>query len=103
MDTVPGSDDWIEIRNTGAHAGDEVVQVYLHDRVASVARPAKLLKGFQRVTLRPGEARTVRVALEPQAFMLWNARMEEVVEPGMFDVLVGPNSRDLQSVALEIA
>jgi beta-glucosidase len=45
----------------------------------------------------------VRVALEPRAFMLWDARMREVVEPGMFDILVGPDSRDLQSVALEIA
>jgi beta-glucosidase len=93
----------VEVRNTGARPGDEVVQVYLHDRVASVARPLKLLKGFQRVPLQPGEERTVRIALEPRAFMLWNARMREVVEPGMFDILVGPNSRDLQSVALEIA
>jgi beta-glucosidase len=92
----------IEIRNTGAHPGDEVVQVYLHDRIASVARPAKLLKGFQRVTLQPGEARTVRITLEPRAFRLWNAGMQEVIEPGMFDILVGSNSRDLQSVALEV-
>jgi beta-glucosidase len=79
------------------------VQVYVHDRVASVARPVKQLRGFERVTLQPGERRTVKVTLDARAFSLWNAQMKEVVEPGAFDILVGPNSRDLQSVALEIA
>ena len=93
----------VDVRNTGPRAGDEVVQVYVHDRVASVARPVKQLKGFERVTLGPGEQRTVRITLDAEAFMLWNVDMKEVVEPGMFDILVGPNSRDLKSVALEIA
>ncbi|QJR11190.1 Beta-xylosidase [Usitatibacter rugosus] len=92
----------VDVRNTGSRAGDEVVQVYVHDRVATVARAAKQLRGFERVTLAPGERKTVRIPLGPKAFRLWNAQMKEVIEPGTFDILVGSNSRDLQSVALEI-
>jgi len=90
------------VRNTGKRAGDEVVQVYVHDPLASVVRPVKQLRGFQRVTLAPGEQRTVTIALHPRSFALWNASMKEVVEPGTFEILVGPNSRDLQRVTLEI-
>ena len=67
-----------------------------------MTRPIKELKGFERVTLVAGESRTVRVTLGPDAFALWNQEMEEVVEPGLFDIMAGPNSRDLKSVALEI-
>jgi beta-glucosidase len=93
----------VDVRNVGDRAGDEVVQVYVHDRVASVTRPVKELKGFERVTLAPGESRTVRIPLGRDAFTLWNLEMEEVVEPGLFDIMVGPNSRDLTSITLEIA
>jgi beta-glucosidase len=55
------------------------------------------------VTLGPGESRTVRIKLDARSFSLWNRDMKEVVEPGMFDILVGPNSRDLKPVALEVA
>ncbi|HEY2629029.1 MAG TPA: glycoside hydrolase family 3 N-terminal domain-containing protein [Usitatibacter sp.] len=93
----------VDVRNTGARAGDEVVQVYVHDQVASVVRPVKQLRGFARVTLAPGESRTVKIALHPKSFALWNASMQEVVEPGLFDILAGPNSRDLKGATLEIA
>lgn len=92
----------IDVRNTGARAGDEVVQIYVHQRTASVTRPIKALKGFERVTLEAGESRTVRVTLGPDAFSLWNRQMEEVVEPGLFDIMAGPNSRDVKSATLEI-
>ena len=92
----------VDVRNSGARAGDEVVQLYVRDRVASVTRPIKELKGFERVTLAPGETKTVRIALGPQAFSLWNLDMEEVVEPGLFDIMVGPDSENLQTIALEI-
>jgi len=92
----------VDVRNTGKLSGDEVVQVYVHDPLASVVRPAKQLRGFQRVTLAPGEQRTVKIALAPRSFMLWNASMKEVVEPGTFEILTGPNSRDLQRAMLEI-
>jgi len=78
------------------------VQVYVHDQVASVTRPIKELKAFERVTLRPGERRTVRFTLGPEAFRMWDIDMNEVVEPGLFDILAGPNSQDLKSATLEI-
>ncbi|MEN2787942.1 glycoside hydrolase family 3 N-terminal domain-containing protein [Sphingomonas qilianensis] len=93
----------VDVTNTGNRPGDEVVQLYVHDKVASVTQPVKALKGFQRVTLQPGERRTVRLKLGPDAFALWNLEMKEVVEPGQFDIMTGPNSRDLQTVPLEIA
>ena len=80
-----------------------MVQVYIHDQVASVTRPIKELKAFERVTLQPGEKKTVRFTLGPEAFRLWDIDMNEVVEPGLFDVLAGPNSRDLKATTLEIA
>jgi beta-glucosidase len=92
----------VDVRNTGKREGDEVVQVYVRDQLASVVRPAKQLRGFARVTLAPGEQRTVKIALSPKSFSLWNASMKEVVEPGLFDILTGPNSRDLQLATLEI-
>ncbi|UAK26137.1 glycoside hydrolase family 3 N-terminal domain-containing protein [Sphingomonas nostoxanthinifaciens] len=93
----------VDIANVGARSGDEVVQLYVHDEVASVTRPIKALKGFERVTLAPGARRTVRFTLGPDAFALWNLDMREVVEPGTFAIMTGPNSRDLQSVSLTIA
>lgn len=90
------------VRNTGTRAGDEVVQLYIHDQVASVTRPIKELKGFERVTLAPGESREVRFTLGPDAFSLWDLNMVERVEPGRFDIMVGPDSEALQSVTLDI-
>ena len=93
----------VDVTNTGARVGDEVVQVYVHDQVASVTRPIKELKAFERVTLQPGERRTVRFDLGPEAFRMWDIDMNEVVEPGLFDILAGPNSEDLKAATLEIA
>lgn len=92
----------VEVRNVGDRAGDEVVQLYVHDQTASVTRPVKELKGFERVTLNPGESRTVRFTLGPDAFSLWNIDMKEVVEPGLFDIMVGPDSQTLKTATLEI-
>jgi beta-glucosidase len=91
-----------EVTNTGARTGDEVVQVYVRDRVSSVTRPVKELRGFERVTLAPGERKTVRIALGPEALRLTNEDMARVVEPGLFDVMVGTSSTDLQTVTLEV-
>lgn len=92
----------VDVRNTGSRTGDEVVQLYVRDQTASVTRPIKELKGFERITLAPGESRTVRLPLGPDAFSLWNLAMDEVVEPGLFDIMVGPDSANLQTVTLEI-
>lgn len=93
----------IPVTNSGAMAGDEVVQVYLRDNISSVTRPVKELVGFSRVTLQPGETRNVAITIRPDAFALWNRDMSRVVEPGEFTIMVGPNSRDLTSVTLTVA
>jgi beta-glucosidase len=92
----------VDVRNTGAAAGDEVVQLYLHDLVSSVTRPVKELKGFRRVTLAPGQSTTVQFTLDPDAFALWDPHMKRVIEPGAFEIMAGPNSVDLKSATLEV-
>jgi beta-glucosidase len=92
----------VDVTNTGARAGDEVVQVYIHDDEASVTRPVIELKRFQRVTLQPGERRTITFELAPDDFALWNPDMKKVVEPGTFTIYSGPNSVDLKSAKLTV-
>lgn len=92
----------VEAKNTGDRSGDEVVQLYIRDLVSSVTRPVKELKGFQRITLQPGETRTVSLEITPDRLAFWNIDMEFVVEPGEFSVMIGPNSRDLQSTTLTV-
>jgi beta-glucosidase len=92
----------VDVTNTGERTGDETVQLYVHDKMSSVTRPVKLLKGFERVTLKPGETRTVQFTVGPEALQMWNDHMEQVVEPGDFDIMTGPNSVDLQSATLTV-
>jgi beta-glucosidase len=92
----------VPIRNTGKITGDETVQLYIRDRIASVTRPVIELRGFERVTLAPGERRSVVFRLGPESFRMWNDNMQRVVEPGEFEILVGPNSVDLQGVTLTV-
>lgn len=92
-----------QVRNTGSRAGDEVVQLYIRDEVSSITRPVEELKGFQRVTLAPGESRTVSFEVTPRALQFWNADMHRVVEPGQFSIMVGPNSVDLQKTVLTVS
>jgi beta-glucosidase len=82
----------VSLRNSGARAGDEVVQLYLRDEAASVTRPLRSLKGFGRVSLEPGEAREVRFTLRPEDLSLYDLTMRRVVEPGAFRVFVGGSS-----------
>ena len=82
----------VTVRNSGSRPGDEVVQLYLRDEVASVTRPLRSLKGFARITLRPGEARDVRLTLRPEDLSLHDLTMRRVVEPGGFTVFVGGSS-----------
>ncbi|QNM84038.1 glycoside hydrolase family 3 C-terminal domain-containing protein [Sphingomonas sabuli] len=92
----------VDVTNTGRRAGDEVVQLYLRDDEASVTRPVIELKRFQRVTLQPGERRTVTFELTPRDLSLWNIDMKRVVEPGTFTVSAGPNSAALKSTKLTV-
>jgi beta-glucosidase len=92
----------VDVTNQGDRVGDETVQLYIRDMVSSVTRPIKELKGFQRVTLQPGETRTVSLPITPDRLAFWNIDMEFLVEPGDFQIMVGPNSRDLQSIMLSV-
>jgi beta-glucosidase len=92
----------VDVRNTGAREGDEVVQLYIRDKVSSVTRPVKELKGFQRVTLKPGESRTVTFTVGPEALQMWNDQMHRVVEPGDFEIMTGNSSVALQSTTLTV-
>lgn len=92
----------VEVANTGARAGDEVVQLYVHDDSASVTRPVLQLVRFERVTLQPGERRTLTFTLNPEDLALWNPGMQKVIEPGTFTLFAGPNSVDLKSARLTV-
>ena len=85
----------VEVENTGRRTGDEVVQLYIRDLVATMTRPVKELKGFQRVSLQPGEKRRVEFVLGPEHLGFWNREMRYVIEPGEFQVMVGANSVDV--------
>jgi beta-glucosidase len=80
------------VSNTGERAGEEVVQLYVRDEVASVTRPVRALAGFRRVSLQPGETRTVRFTIGPEQLGFYDAAMQWVVEPGRFTVSVGGSS-----------
>ena len=92
----------VDVVNTGKRAGDEVAQLYIRDKVSSVTRPVKELKGFERVTLEPDERRTVTFTVGPEQLRFYDRRMQRVVEPGEFEIMVGGSSADLQSVTLTI-
>jgi beta-glucosidase len=89
----------LSVTNTGKRASDEVVQLYLHDVVASVTRPIKELKGFRRVHLAPGQSTRVDFDLGPAELALWDAHMKRVVEPGTFEIMVGASSSDIRQTA----
>ncbi len=88
----------VRISNTGGREATEVVQLYIRDREASVSRPKKELKGFQRVTLKAGESRVVKFEITEDLLGYYNSELQWVVDKGEFDLMVGPDSRHLQSV-----
>lgn len=92
----------VELTNTGTRAGTEVVQLYLHDRYAAVVRPVKELKGFERVTLEPGETTTVTFTIDQELLGFYNTKGEWTVEPGWFDVMVGGSSATQLEGAFEV-
>jgi beta-glucosidase len=86
----------VDVANTGARAGAEVVQLYIRDVLASVTTPVKQLRGFERVELKPGEKKTVRFTLRPQDLSLLDRSLKPVVEPGEFRVMIGRSSEDIR-------
>ena len=94
----------IEVTNTGKRAGDEVVQMYIRDDFASVGRYLKMLKGFERITLQPGETKTVEFELNAENLFIYDKDMKKVVETGTFTISVGSSSRgeDLKNTTLTV-
>jgi beta-glucosidase len=87
----------VTVTNTGSYEGEEVVQLYLHDKVASVARPVRELKGFSKINLMPGESKDVVFTITNEELKFYRADMSYGSEPGEFTVYIGGNSRDTQS------
>jgi beta-glucosidase len=88
--------------NTGPRAGDEIVQLYLRAEVSRATRPVMELKGFQRITLAPGEKRTVTFELGPEQLSYHGLEMKRIVEPGRFQVMVGGSSAKVKSVSMDV-
>lgn len=86
----------VDIKNTGKRAGDEVVQLYINDEVSSVISYVKELRGFERISLNPGETKTVTFKLTPKELEMLDSNMKWVVEPGWFNVMVGSSSEDIR-------
>ena len=86
----------VTIRNTGKYDGEEIVQLYLRDRVGSVVRPVKELKDFSKIKLRPGESRTIQFIINKEKLSFYNQQLQWVAEPGEFDLMIGASSRDIR-------
>jgi beta-glucosidase len=92
----------VDVSNTGQREGDEVAELYLHQRIADVTQPVMQLKGFERVTLKPGEKKTVEFAVTPEMLSMLNIDMQRVVEQGVFELMVGPSSEKTTTVRLAV-
>jgi beta-glucosidase len=92
----------VEVTNTGDREGDDVAQLYIHQRVSSITRPVLELRGFQRIHLGSGERATVSFTLTPESLAPWNEEIKRLVEPGVFDILVGPSSAKTQATQLKV-
>ncbi|WP_174981206.1 beta-glucosidase BglX [Pandoraea capi] len=92
----------VTVRNTGKREGETVVQLYLQDVAASIVRPIKELKGFQNVSLKPGEARTVHFAIDESLLKFYNAKLQYVAEPGDFNVQIGLDSQQVEQATFTL-
>ena len=93
----------VTVTNTGKRAGDEIVQLYIRDLVSSVTRPIMELKDFKRISLAPGESKTVEFVITPDKLSFLDLNMKSIVEPGRFDIMVGTSSVKYETVKLEVA
>ena len=92
----------VTVTNTGNYDGEEIVQMYLHDKVASITPAVKQLKGFQKVFLKKGETKQVLFNINHSDLMFYNSDLKLIAEPGEFEVMTGPNSRDVKMVSFEL-
>ena len=84
------------ITNTGKYAGEEIVQLYIRDKVGSIVRPVKELKDFIKIHLNTGESKTVTFSIDKEKLSFYNEQLEWVAEPGEFDVMIGASSADIR-------
>lgn len=89
----------VPVKNTGNYDGTEIVQLYIHDQYADIARPVKELKDFRRITLKKGESQEITFTLTEDDLKYYNADLVYKYDAGAFQVMVGPNSRDVQSAS----
>ena len=92
----------VTVTNSGNREGTETVQLYIRDKVGSITRPVKELKGFQKLSLRPGESKTVSFRITQSDLSFYNSDLKWVAEPGEFDLMIGGNSRDVKSAAFTL-
>jgi beta-glucosidase len=92
----------VTVTNTGNQEGEEVVQLYIRDIVASVTRPVKELKDFQKIMLKKGEARQVRFIIDEEKLKFWNDDLKQIAEPGAFKVFIGSSSDNVQEATFTL-
>jgi beta-glucosidase len=92
----------VDIINIGNRKGDEIVQLYIHDKISSVTRPIKELKDFSRISLNPGETKTITFTITPDKLEFYNIDMKRVVEPGDFEIMVGKSSQEYLTGTLKV-
>ena len=92
----------VQVTNTGKREGATVVQMYLQDVTASMSRPVKQLKGFEKITLKPGETQTVSFPIDIEALKFWNQQMKYDAEPGKFNVFIGTDSARVKKGEFEL-
>lgn len=92
----------VEVKNSGALAGEEIIQLYIRDKVSSVTRPVKELKDYRKIALLPGEMKTISFAITPDQLKFLDLEMKEVLEPGEFEIMVGPSSEKYDIVKLVV-
>ena len=92
----------VKVKNTGAREGEEIVQLYMQDKTASITRPVKELKGFQKIVLQKGESKTVTFILHNNDLAFYNSELKKIVEPGIFNIFVGGNSEETLKTSFEL-
>ncbi|HLV96413.1 MAG TPA: glycoside hydrolase family 3 N-terminal domain-containing protein [Candidatus Acidoferrales bacterium] len=92
----------VDVTNTGGRQGDEVAELYIHQQLSTVTQPVMALRGFHRLSLQPGQKTTVEFKLKPDSLSIYDESMKWVVQPGIFDIMVGPSSANTQHAELEV-
>ena len=100
--SLNGNNLSVTVTNTGKMDGDEIVQLYVHPKVASVTQPVKALKGFSRISLKAGESKTVSFKITKDLLAYYNILNKRIAEPGEYELMVGPNSNNVQKIEIKI-